>query len=120
VTSKIGGIDVSILTVEVTAANLTKRYPELGIKTVESDARDIKAWSHELPWHSDAGLFSLWFVLHEFSQNDPQIVIEFLDEIRRCYPTAEIMLRDSWHIFSGTWKHCLSSARKSGERFVRS
>jgi SAM-dependent methyltransferase len=92
VTSKIGAIDSSILSVKATAANLTKRYHELGIKTVEADARDIKAWSYELPWHSDAGLFSLWFVLHEFSRNDPQIVIEFLDEMRRCYPTAEILI----------------------------
>jgi SAM-dependent methyltransferase len=91
-TSRIAGVDNSPIALRASAAKLGKARPEASFQTVEVDACRVQVWSERLPWYREAGLFSLWFVLHEFSQHAPEIVLEFLREVRARYPAAELII----------------------------
>ena len=90
---KLGGVDASEVAVAATrsafkAANRGGAH----LCTVKADASQIGTWCDHLPWYQEAGLFSLWFVLHEFSRRDPRVVIRFFHEINRRYPLAELLV----------------------------
>lgn len=90
--SKFGGVDISNVAVIATTAKITGGNPTAQLHTVEEDAQAVAEWSKHLPWFNEAGLFSLWFVLHEFSQQNPQVILRFLREISDRYPLAELIV----------------------------
>jgi SAM-dependent methyltransferase len=89
---KLGGVDVSSLAVMAATATINQAKSRVHLHAVEADASGVHIWSNQLPWFGEAGLFSLWFVLHEFSQQDPQVVLRFLREINSYYPSAEVII----------------------------
>jgi hypothetical protein len=89
---KLGGVDISNVAVTATTANLGAAKSDVCLHTVKGDACAVEMWSDYLPWYGEAGLFSLWFVLHEFSQHDPQVILRFLHEINSRYPSAELII----------------------------
>ena len=89
---KLGGVDVSHVAVTATATKVGGARACVCLHAVEADAYVVSIWSKKLPWYKEAGLFSLWFVLHEFSRSDPRVVLRFLREINSRYPSAELIL----------------------------
>jgi SAM-dependent methyltransferase len=92
VAKRIGGVDVSKIALATTARNISEASPGVCLHLVEADASKVQIWSQQMPWHDEAGLFSCWFVLHEFSQHDPEIILEFLRQVNSRYPLAELVI----------------------------
>jgi SAM-dependent methyltransferase len=91
-TRKVGGVDISASAVVATAATIDELKSDLSLHIVEADASRVQTWSGQLPWYHEAGLFSMWFLLHEFSQGVPETVIKFLRELNSRYPSAELVI----------------------------
>jgi SAM-dependent methyltransferase len=107
-TQKLGGVDASAIAVTATRSTIRATGHEgVHLCTVEADASQIGKWCDDLPWYQEPGLFSLWFVVHEFSRRDPQHVIRFLHEINRRYPAAELIVGELVRISP----HALASNR---------
>ena len=89
---KLGGVDVSTLAVIATTSRINELRTGMSLHTVEADASKVHMWSEQFPWYREAGLFSLWFLLHEFSQYAPEIILKFLQELNSRYPEAELLI----------------------------
>jgi SAM-dependent methyltransferase len=89
---KLGGVDVSRLAVAATAARINELKSDVSLHIVEADASKVQTWSDQLPWYREAGLFSMWFLLHEFSKRVPEIIVKFLREVNSRYPSAELII----------------------------
>jgi SAM-dependent methyltransferase len=76
------GVDISLVSVRATEANLKK------------DALDLKNWGKRLKEIAGEQKIALtmWFLIHEISQDNPQRVIDFLTDIYRVFPKTSIVL----------------------------
>lgn len=88
------GIDLSEISVNVTGENLKKEYPGREITMICSDAFDLDNWGNKLKRIAgeDQLVISMWFLIHEISQNDPNIIIKYLKDIYSLFPKAKIMI----------------------------
>jgi len=89
--TKFGGVDISAVALKAAAEKINTSVP---FRMVEADASAVKVWSRNLRWYDEAGLFSLWFVLHEFSKGSPDVVQRFFIELNNRYPLAELIVGD--------------------------
>lgn len=90
----IAGVDLSPISVKTTSNNLKVEFADRKIKLVCSDAFDIDYWANQLKsFIADQKVaLSMWFLIHEISQNDPEIVIKYLNEIHAHFPKAPLVL----------------------------
>jgi len=100
------GIDLSEVSVNTTRENLRKKYPDREIETFSSDASDIQKWSEPLLrlTKNERLVISMWFLLHEISHRDPEIVIRFLNRVHQLFPSAPLVIcelvRQEAHLLS--------------------
>ena len=88
------GIDLSPVSVAATRDRLQARFPARPSLTSVANAMDIESWSAAVTQigPSEQIVISMWFVLHEISDRDPQIVARFLNDVHRRYPTASVVV----------------------------
>lgn len=91
---KVVAADLSPLSTATTAANLKAQFPGLDLSTVTCDALDVKTWSQEVVRVAKGGkvAISMWFLLHEISRNDTNILIRFFRQIHEVFPKAPIVV----------------------------
>lgn len=86
------GVDLSEVSVRETAENLKIKHPSREVFTFCSDAADVNKWGAFVDGHvvGKSLAFSMWFLLHEISRNEPDRVIRFLKEVHQRFPNAPI------------------------------
>jgi SAM-dependent methyltransferase len=88
------GIDLSRLSTETTCKNLKEQYPDLDVTTICCDALDVEKWSRKVVdiISNKRIAISMWFLLHEISQNKPNILVDFFQKIHKVFPDASIVV----------------------------
>ncbi len=88
------GIDLSEISTEHTKRNLMMEYKDIDLSTFSCDGGDVKTWSKFIPKIPDKGsvAISMWFLIQEISKKDPEIVIEFLNNIRKIFPSSPLII----------------------------
>ncbi len=88
------GIDLSEVSVKTTLENLRKKFPDRKINTFASDASDIQKWSKTLAGfvQNRRLAISMWFLLHEISQRNPDTVATFLNQVHKLFPQAPLVI----------------------------
>ena len=91
---EIVGIDLSQIAIDVTYKNLTNQFPSQRITMICSDAFDIKKWSNSLK--KVAGdrkiAITMWFLLHEISKNNPEVIKKYLTDVNKLFPASPIVI----------------------------
>ena len=88
--------DISKISIKSTKRNLKKKFPEIKIKTILSDATDVEKWAKLISDYTKdikgSLVISMWYLVHEISQNKEEIVIDFFKKINQFCPKAEIIV----------------------------
>lgn len=88
--------DISGEAIKETKKNLLKKHNKKKIRFFKSDAYDVKKWSRSLNKLSksanDKILISMWYIVHEISKNKKHRIINFLKNIKKYCPKAEIII----------------------------
>jgi 2-ketoarginine methyltransferase len=90
----VAAVDLSPISVETTLKRLAECGRSDVVGVVQSGA-NVADWIADLPAAITTKTplaLSMWFVVHEFSEGDPEVVINFFRELRSALPTAEIIL----------------------------
>jgi len=83
-------VDLSSIAVEATLRRLRETARITGIV---ADGADIHAWSRHVPQETGGGsLISMWFLVHEISRSDPQVVREFFHLLHEQCPDASVLM----------------------------
>lgn len=90
------GVDISEISVAVTERNLRRKYPNAKVETFLSDGNSVEKWSALLKERTNLEMgthvITMWYLLHEISKHDENVVIEFLNKINKNCPKAEIII----------------------------
>jgi len=91
---RVVGIDLSNLSTQATESNLKEKYPNIDLTTICCDALDVEKWSQEALQFANGGktAISMWFLLHEISRNKPEILIEFLRQVHKTFPSSPLVI----------------------------
>ena len=74
---------------------MQKKYPFLNKNIIQSDAQKINKWGNWLIKRYNINkkiLLSMWFIIHEFSENKPQKIINYFEKIHKKFPNSKILL----------------------------
>jgi hypothetical protein len=88
--------DMSQLAVNYSMKRLNKIGRPAGAGIVEN-ARSVESWVSQLPNSLKSAspcVISLWFVAHEFSEGEPEAIIDFFRCLRRSLPIGDIALAE--------------------------
>lgn len=87
------GIDSSRVSLRKTSETLRKEHPGREIRVICSDAFNIQRWNRQLEAMVKGKnlVFSMWFLLHEISKNDPARVIDFLKRFHSFFPKSPLI-----------------------------
>ena len=90
------GVDISEISVAVTERNLRSKFPEASIKTFLSSGDDIEKWASWLLADSESGtakqVITMWYLLHEISKNDKNVVIGYFRKLNQFFPKTSLMI----------------------------
>ncbi len=91
---KLIGVDMSEVSTRTTEANLVRKYPDVDLVTYCCDGSDINAWSKVVLEHANPNsvAFAMWFFIQEISKNDPDFIIDLLNQLRKIFPNAPIVI----------------------------
>lgn len=92
VTGRVGGVDISSVAINAASARVRNSRNGVSYHFVRADVSDLESWSQQFQWTGESGLFSLWFVLHEFAKRDPERVLLFLRRLCDRYPNARVLI----------------------------
>ncbi len=89
---KILGSDLSNIALKETR----KRFNNKKIKLLNSNANNIKKWSKWIIKNLDTKkndiIISMWFIIHEISRKDTDLIIKFFKNLKSSIPNAKILL----------------------------
>ena len=110
--------DMSPLAVQFAVSRLAKIGRPAGAGIVEN-AGSVESWVSQLPAALKSTcpcVVSIWFVAHEFSDGNPEKIVDFFRRVRSSLPCAQLFwpksspfLRTSWHR-TMTFRSCRSSS----------
>lgn len=88
------GVDLSPAAVEQTLQRLHRNCEHVSVSGCISDGADVRTWSQKVPRSGGSGqvLISLWFLVHEISRSDPEVVVEFFNLLRHYCPDAAVLV----------------------------
>jgi ubiquinone/menaquinone biosynthesis C-methylase UbiE len=88
--------DMSQMAVQYSLARLEKIERPAGAGIVEN-AGSVESWVSQLPEalkSSSPCVVSIWFVAHEFSDGNPETILDFFRRVRSSLPSAHIVLAE--------------------------
>lgn len=91
---RVFGVDLAQRCVDVTRDHLKYQFSGVEVTTVKSDAMDVDKWSailHQRPVNGTI-VISMWFLIHEISRNDPDVVVNFLEHVHKACPAADVLI----------------------------
>ncbi len=93
-TSGAVGVDLSEISVNESAKLLQTHYPDRTVHTLQADAADIETWAAAVAETVDIknAVLSLWFILHEISESDPDRVADLLTRIHAQFPDTPLVI----------------------------
>lgn len=89
---RITGVDVSPEAFGPGWAALKERLPAGHTHSVLADGRDVAHWSRELPRRNGRRLISCWFLIHEICKGKVEEAVQFLADLHRHDPEAEVLI----------------------------
>jgi hypothetical protein len=88
--------DISSKALSETKFNLKRKFPKKKITYLKSNAIDVYRWSKALNNISSKKnqkiLISMWYVIHEISQSNKNIIVNFFKKVNKFCPSANIMI----------------------------
>jgi len=89
--------DLSPVAIDSTKRNLLRKFPDLEISTVQTNALDVENWvkvvdSVKDPAAAGKIIISMWYLVHEIAQHDPKVVAKFFKNIYEACPDAELLI----------------------------
>ncbi len=88
--------DISKTSVSFALANLKKNFPGNKFESVLSDAMNINCWAKFVAERANKAkgktLISMWYLIHEISRGNDEVVINFFKNIYKKCPQAEIII----------------------------
>lgn len=88
--------DLSEVAISETVKNLGSKYPETPVATVQTDALDVDAWARTIAErHESQGgdaVISMWYLVHEISRHDADLVADFFTRIHAVCPDAHLIV----------------------------
>ena len=88
-------IDLSAIAVEETVNRIGRASAETAITGVVADGADVAEWSAHLQpagQRARRALVSLWFLVHEISQGDVRVVVDFFRTLHAHCPDATVLM----------------------------
>jgi hypothetical protein len=89
---KISGSDLS----NIALSETKKRFKNKKIKLLNSNAFNVSKWANWILKNYDTEnekiLISMWFIIHEISEKNTKLIINFFKKINKLIPNAEILL----------------------------
>jgi SAM-dependent methyltransferase len=85
-------VDSSAIAVQTTLERLQTEFPNRSVRGEVANGFEVEAWSQALSSNTKTAVVTLWFVVHEFSDGQPERVIEFFRRLRACCPNAEVIV----------------------------
>jgi len=90
------GVDISEVSVAVTERKLKQKYPQAQIKTFLSNGADIEKWGalfgKDKKQQEGLSVITMWYLIHEISKHDKNIVIDFLKTIYKTLPKTHLII----------------------------
>lgn len=81
-------IDQSVIAIEET----TRRLAGQTVRSVVADGCKIQDWVTAIPTGLKKCLVTLWFVIHEFSRGETDLVVDYFQRLSTLLPDAEVLL----------------------------
>lgn len=90
------GVDISEVSVAITERNLRQKHPNTKIKTFLSNGNDVEKWAALLKentgFKEELQVITMWYLIHEISKSNKDIVIDFLNEINKNCPKVHLII----------------------------
>jgi hypothetical protein len=88
--------DLSEVAISQTVKNLNTLYPDKSVVPVQTDALDVSKWASIAAEHAEnaAGdmVISMWYLIHEISRHDENVIVDFLRRIHEECPRAHLII----------------------------
>jgi len=89
---RVTGVDISQEAFGPNWAALKERLPAGRTHSVLANGRDVALWSRELPRAGGRRLISCWFLIHEICLGKVEEAAQFLADLHRHDPQAEVLI----------------------------
>lgn len=90
--------DATVVAVDISSESIRIAYERIAPKlrtawhSSVADGANVALWSQAVPRTAERLIVTGWFVLHEFCQGSVETAREFLFDVRKHFPTAEILI----------------------------
>lgn len=94
--SKIIASDLSEIALKQTVENLSVSHPETSVKTIQTDALNVPSWAETVKQEGKDRegdlIISMWYLIHEISRRDINLVADFFTRIHKICPRAHLIV----------------------------
>lgn len=88
--------DLSEVAIRQTAKNIQNEFPGKTVTSVQTDAGDVPKWASVVSdkMNPDGGhaVISMWYLIHEISQHDEKVIVDFLTRVHDACPNAHLII----------------------------
>lgn len=91
-------LDISKIAVEKTSKNLKNK--NIKINKIICDGNDVNTWKNSIQKNdkNKTTLISMWYFLHEISKANQKNIIKFLNNIKKSFPNAHLLIGEIYKI----------------------